>query len=227
MTIPTFEAVVERLDGLERENRRLRWAAGVLLVGMVAFGAIIVVGSRGAARTVVAEKLVIRDSLGRVRGSFGVDRDGLPSLKVFDRRGIEQIELGVPCEDMSVLAFSDRGGNRARLETSIEGATTLRLFDDQERIKASLYIRPDGVAGLSMAEGDKFVDLHFDGDGRPAATMTVAHGLKLAPPPLTAAAGSAPHPTSEPSVTASPSIGVDPSTDDDAGGRHEARGASH
>jgi hypothetical protein len=221
--MPTLEDVVFRLDGVEHENRRLKWVAGAMFIGMVAFGAMAVLGRRGTGQTLVAERLVIRDAQGRVRGSFGVDRDGLPALKVFDRRGLEQIELGVPCEDMAVLAFSDRGGNRARLETSIEGATTLRLFDDQERGKAALYIRPDGAAGLSMVDGDKNVELRFDGDGRPSVSMTNAQGLPLEPPPLTAAAGSAP-PT-EPISPASSSFGVD--SDADAAGRHEAHRASH
>src|SRR5947209_3129688 len=121
MDMPTIEAVIGRLDGLERENRRLRWIAGGLLVGVVVLGAVAIFGPDRARRTLVAERLVIRDREGRVRASFGLDASGLPGLKIFDRRGLEQIELGIPSEDMSMLSFSDRGSNRFLLDTSIEG----------------------------------------------------------------------------------------------------------
>ncbi len=168
--MPTIEAVSGRLDVLERENRGLRWVSGGLLLAVVAMGAVAIGGRERGAKTLEAQRLVIRDKEGRIRGSFGVDRAGLPGLKIFDRRGNEQIDIGVPSEDTSSLTFSDRGMVRVLLDTSIEGMTTLRLFDQARMMQSALVIKPDGAAELSMGHGDRALTLSFPRDGRPLVT---------------------------------------------------------
>lgn len=172
----TLDAVCVRLDGLERENRRLRWAAGVLLVGVMTLTIVALVGPRRGARTIEAQKLVIRDREGRIRGSFGVDPSGLPGLKIFDRRGLEQIDLGVQSEDSSTLTFADRGSPRVMLDTSIEGSTALRLFDRTQELQAALLIRPDSSTALEMGQGEQAVTLAPRPDGASTQPTPDDHG---------------------------------------------------
>jgi hypothetical protein len=190
MKMPTIEAVSTRLDGLERENKRLRWIAGGLLAGLFVVGASGILGRDRGGRTLEAQKLVIRDKEGRVRGSFGVDHMGMPGLKILDRRGNEQIELGVPSEDTSSLAFYDRGTPRILLDTSIEGSTTLRLFDQSQMLRSAVLIKPDGAAELVMGHGKTAMTVAFPPDGQPLVITTDARG-RAVERPIAALAGSA------------------------------------
>ncbi len=185
MTMPTIEAVSARLDGLERENRRLHWIAGGLLLALLAMGASAIFGRDRGGRTLEVQKLVIRDKEGRVRGSFGVDRTGLPALKIVDRRGNEQIELGVPSEDTSSLTFYDRGTARIMLDTSIEGTTSLRFFDQAQMVQSAVVIKPNGAAELSMGHGKRAKTLAFPPDGQPVVITTDAHGRPVERPAAT------------------------------------------
>jgi hypothetical protein len=168
----TIEEVGGRLDGLERENRRLRWVTAGLLTGFVLLGAMAILSRDRGGRTLEAQRLVIRDQDGRLRGSFGVDRDGLPALKVFDHRGHEQIELGVPSDDVATLALSDHGVNRVVLDTSIEGTTSLRLFDQWSRPRTAFLVRPDGSSEMSLGQGERSVTLALRPDGEPMLVTT-------------------------------------------------------
>jgi hypothetical protein len=194
MAMPTIEAVSARLDGLERENRRLRWIAGGLLVALLAMGASAILGRERGGRTLDVQRLVIRDKEGRVRGSFGVDHVGLPTLKILDKRGNEQIELGVPSEDTSSLAFYDRGVARMLLDSSIEGTTSLRLFDQDQMMQSAVVIKPDGAAQFSVGHGKRALTLAFPRDGQPQVITTDAHGRPVERPMATLAgiAGEAP-----------------------------------
>ena len=150
MESSSIEAIAVRLDALQRTNSRLRLTAVGLAVGLIGLAMAAAPPRGGAGRTIEAGQLVLRDKEGRVRGSFGVDRSGLPSLKLFDRRGLVQIALGIPLDDMAALSFSDRGSDRVVLTTSIEGATSLRLYDGSEREKAALFLEPDDRTGLRL-----------------------------------------------------------------------------
>ncbi len=188
MTMPTIEAVSARLDGLERENRMLRWIAVGLAVALLAVGVAPIFGRDRAGRTLEAQKLVIRDAEGRVRGSFGVDHRGLPALKILDRHGNDQIEMGVPSEDTSSLAFYDRGTLRLQLDASIEGMTSVRLYDPSRVMQSSLVIKRDGAAELSMGDGPRSMTFAFPPDRQPLVITTDSHGRPVERPIATLAA---------------------------------------
>lgn len=176
MAIPTIEAVTERLDGLERENRRLRRIATFLLAGLLGVGALAAATCGRRGRTIEAQNLVLRDREGRLRGSFGVDRSGLPSLKIFDHRGQEQITLGAESEDFATLTLCDRGAPRMLLSTSIEGTTSVRLLDGSQDEKASLFLKPNSEAGFRIASGEQAVSIGLGADGRMTVLTTDAEG---------------------------------------------------
>lgn len=179
MVHPTIEAVTERLDGLERENHRLRWIAGALIVGVLGLGAMAICARDRVGRTLEAQRLVLRDKEGRLRGSFGVDGIGLPSLKLYDHRGLEQIALGIQSEDMSSLTLSDRGATRVLLETSVGGSTALRLFDSSEREQATLFLNPDCESGFRIAYGTQVMTMGLGPDGRMTVLTTDASGRQV------------------------------------------------
>ena len=162
----SIEEVAERLDGLERENRRLRGIAMALLAGALGLGALALFPRERGSRKVETQQLVLRDKEGRLRGSFGVDRDGLPSMKLYDHRGLEQVMLGVQSDDFSVLSLSNRGVTRVLLDSSIDGYTSLRLFDPDQGEKASLVLKPDSTVGLRLSNAHQTLRLGIAPDGQ-------------------------------------------------------------
>jgi hypothetical protein len=148
----TLEALGARLDVLERQNRGLRRSSGLIILGACALAAFALLGPRRSAGTIEARRLVIRDHEGRVRGSFGVDSGGLPALKLLDRRGLEQVELGIPSEDSSALLLSDRGEPRVLMDTSIEGRSSIRIYDASRQLQAGVALDPDGSPHLTLGD---------------------------------------------------------------------------
>ena len=144
-----------RIVGVEAEARRLRWlAAGAILAAVTLAGYAVLSGPRPG-RMVVAGGLEIRDDQGRLRGSFALDRSGLPAVRLYDHRGHEQVALSIPSDDTSELVFSDRGTPRVTLLSSIEGTTFLKLHDRGANRGAMLSLAPDGPNGLSFLDGDR------------------------------------------------------------------------
>lgn len=154
MSTTTIESVASRLDGLERQNVRLRWVAGGLFVAATILMVEATVGISRSPRVVEAERLVIRDKAGRVRAKFGIDgRD--PTLQMFDLRGREQVSLGVTGTDASALTLSDRGQAQVRIEAMDDGGSALCLLNSDRRTLSHLWMTPAGAAGLSMTSGGR------------------------------------------------------------------------
>lgn len=154
MELAKAEQMAGRIAGLEAEVRRLRRL--VVIPILMALG---VAGLAAAARPRPGQPLVVgsielRDEQGRLRGSFGLDRCGLPGLRLLDHRGLDQVTLSIPSDDTSALYFFDRGRPRVLLDSSIEGRATLRFLDADDRDRALLTLAPDGTPHISLAGGD-------------------------------------------------------------------------
>src|SRR5579871_3720778 len=84
-----------RPAGLEAEVRRLRQLAAVAILAAFALAGYALLTRPRPGRVAVAGGVEIRDDQGRLRGSFGLDRNGLPSVKLYDHRGHEQVALAI------------------------------------------------------------------------------------------------------------------------------------
>ncbi len=146
------QPMADRLDAMETEVRRLRVLAAVLIAATLALGANSVLSRPRAGRTLVASAVEIRDAEGRLRGTFGIDRSGLPGVKLYDQRGSEQVTLAIPSDDTSALCFFDRGWPRVMLESSIEGTASLRLVDKEAKDRAVMALAPDGTPRMAVAD---------------------------------------------------------------------------
>jgi hypothetical protein len=142
--------IVERLDGMAAEVRRLRRLAAALVAAMLALIGYAAYSRPRPGRAVVAGSVEIRDKDGRLRGTFGVDRDGLPGLRLYDQRGLEQVALAIPTDDFSALYFQARGSLRVALESSIEGTASFRLVDKDARPRATMSLAQDGTPRIAV-----------------------------------------------------------------------------
>jgi hypothetical protein len=178
MAIPTLEAMAGRLDGLERANQRLRLTVGLMFAGVFLVTAVTFLGRTPSRKSIETEKIVIRDKEGRVRGSFGLGKDGLPGLLLFDEKGNEQIVLNVPSDGVSNLAFAYRGHERMTLVSNYDGSSNLRFLDSAEKSTSMLFMTPESAAGLYFANGKQTATIGVEPSGHSAVFTTGPDGVE-------------------------------------------------
>jgi hypothetical protein len=82
---------MSRLDRLERANSLLK---RLVLVLLVLFGVLLLLGQTRVTRTVEAEKLILKDSTGRIRARLEMEASDRPTLALLDERGYPVVSLG-------------------------------------------------------------------------------------------------------------------------------------
>jgi hypothetical protein len=134
MDKPLIETLAERVESLERENRRLRRYATAALIG----GAVLLVGGAqkaDAPKTVEAERFVVRDKDGAVRVTMEALEDHHAGLFIKDVEGRTRIHLGSDGQRNGPAGLSFRtreGHNRIRLLVAPEtNNPTLDLLDEK------------------------------------------------------------------------------------------------
>lgn len=148
MPLTASDAVSARLDRLEREGRRWRRAA---LGSWLAIAALLLLGQSptrpprpvSPARTVEAERFVLRDARGRAGATLGSDADDTPRLTLHDPNGQPRAVLMVGAGGAPGLTLLDTDGVtvRAALVVGPDGAPGLALFDPagKPRLAAALF----------------------------------------------------------------------------------------
>ncbi len=117
MNQQTVVALTQRLDALERDNRRLRQLMAVLVVfatALVIITQLVHVADAQSSRLVV-QSLTIRDATGVDRIVLNADQrttDGrfIPSLEIKDERGAPHLSLGLDSTSAAIAGFFGRLG---------------------------------------------------------------------------------------------------------------------
>jgi hypothetical protein len=189
MDKPMIEALGQRVDRLERENRRWRWgAACVLLAGLaVAAG-----GARRAEKVVEAERFVVKDEDGVTYAELGLYRNsdgrtsGATRLVFFDKNGRYRTNYGVGSGSDPYLHLMDRDGEmRAVLNTASNGWSSLSFTEKSGKTGVSIgstnssgvVLRGPGEQvgqlqheGAFIVQADGSAVLHFFRPGAAAGT---------------------------------------------------------
>ena len=143
--------LTERLENMERDNRRWRWGALILTAGF--FGSIgFTLYSRNCCRSLDVQQLVLRDSQGIKRGELGVDRFGVPRLTLMDDKGRETARLEGTLDHSSQLLMYDRGRLRVDLAATPKGAL-MHMMDDRMVPASTIYLNDEGP-GLHLRTRD-------------------------------------------------------------------------
>jgi hypothetical protein len=103
-----YSALLERLQKLERDNRRMKRVGAVVLV---ATAALILMGQAGKNRTLDADSLVIRDASGNTRIELGTLEDHSPVLRMFGGASNKPLVLLSSNQERSELKFFNGGFN--------------------------------------------------------------------------------------------------------------------
>lgn len=152
-----LSALVRRVEKLERQNRRLKLlGAGVLLLA----GSVLVMGQAPSNRTIVASKILLEDSVGRVRARLGMDASDRPTLTLLNEKGMPVSALTGGSDPFLVLNKNATG------EEIMVGA-------NQAFYGVGIYDAKVVRAGLAVMKGVPGLDL-FDENGKRRAGLTVA-----------------------------------------------------
>ena len=113
MDKPQIDALAERVESLERENRTLKR----LGVGVIA--ALTVLGVGGAAlqadatfSTITARKLVIVGPDNDRRIELDILQNGAAALRVFSRNGVQVVDMGSRLGGRGIVTINDEAGNQ-------------------------------------------------------------------------------------------------------------------
>lgn len=123
-------AVLDRLEKLARQYRRLKWF-GALILGLL--GVILATQAhvlfRPHAPGSAGEALVVRDPKGNIRASLRDTGDKV-GLELWDAQGHRRVTLGL----------------------GAEGAPGLTLYDQDQRVRAELNLGPDGEPKFTLRD---------------------------------------------------------------------------
>lgn len=154
---PDMQAVLERLDRFERQNRRLKQAA---LAVLILFAAAFMMGQARPTRTTEANKFVLRDADGRVRAELSMFADR-PTLTFRDAKGFPVASIAGADDPFLTL---NRAGSNEQVE----------LLSSKDHYGLALYGKTVR-AGLAVTKGSPGLDI-FDEAGKERAMINLAGG---------------------------------------------------
>ncbi len=122
----TQETLLNRLEKLERENRGIKIAGSIALLG--AAGALFLGLAAPPTKTVEAELFILRDAQGKARMMMSVGDEG-PALTLLDKNGKLRVNLGVDKEGPALDLLDAAENPRAQLLISDDKGALLNLYD--------------------------------------------------------------------------------------------------
>ena len=125
MNEPTMDKLVQRLDRLEKENRRMKRIGALVAVGIAAVVLMGQARSSKVAKVIEAEKFVLRDTSGQVGAILFTVDEGSPHLEFRDKKRNLRITLGV---------MSSTSPRTMSIETKRRPESSLVLFDEKGQV---------------------------------------------------------------------------------------------
>jgi len=156
-----LRSIVERLQKVEKQNRTLkRFGLAFLLL----IGATVTMGQARPARTLEAERFVLKDPQGHMRAALTV-LGNAPLFNLYDNAGAVRAELGVGANGVPMLALFDAAGNQTVSVANGEDGPSLGLTEGSgQPLSAKELIKQPGIAlrvgrdqiGLMVEDRDGF-----------------------------------------------------------------------
>lgn len=146
---PATEAALlkDRLQQVERHCRLLQAIVFAMFLG----GVWVASETFGKRTTLEAERFVLRDEFGTLRGEFSLNGVGDPELLLRDRQGREQIGLRSIGDDSAILNLSTEGDLQTALIAQRGGPARLKFFDSGRQIVSAF---PDFEDGRNSAASE-------------------------------------------------------------------------
>ena len=151
---PDILAVLERLETLEKQNRRLKQAVALFMIFVSSLVLMSAAGHKG--RTVEAQQIALKDEAGNTRAILGMRSAG-PGLALYDGNGDKVQALLTVLSTGPVLGLYDADGTaRVLLGVTPKGAT-LTFNDPEGKLRAEMGFSAE-AAHVTF----------FDRDGNPS-----------------------------------------------------------
>jgi hypothetical protein len=159
-----MDAATERIDRLERDNRRLVGLVVVTIIGAL----VLVVEGSGVVRprkTVEAQSFMLRDKSGTVRAELSLKPDMTPQFVLNDANGRPQVAMDTDEHGQSTLTMYSGGKMRSHLLSAEDGTSYLKFVSRDGEELSSLYLYPDNSTGLTFNNGARTVRMALQADG--------------------------------------------------------------
>lgn len=153
---PELQAITERVQKLERENRWLKRAG--LSVLMLAAAALLM-GQARPSRTVEANEFVLKDAVGKVRARLSMEETDRPTLTFYGKNALIPASASLAGGDEPFLVLHRAGSNGQ-----------VQLSANAHFLGLGLYEKAIRV-GLAVQKGVPALDL-FDENGKSRAAIT-------------------------------------------------------
>ncbi|MDF3052918.1 MAG: hypothetical protein K0S19_1023 [Geminicoccaceae bacterium] len=175
--------IVNRLEQLERDSRRLRRYTTIMLVVVamvLGLGAALIwysvrSGLPGSPLSVSAQQFVLRDNDGTTRGAWGLGEDGAVRLVLNDGEGRQRVRLSLLRDGSAGLSFADSADRKLAVFGLLPDYTTnLALTDPAGIPRAVLGVSPNGSSNLVFADRSGSTRAGLGVDSRGLGTFTLA-----------------------------------------------------
>ncbi len=189
----TTSLMAERLEQLERDNRRLRRYGGMMLVGLACLLGLTIalflysgrLGLGGAVpENIAARQFTIRDPRGTVRGSWGLGGDGTVRLLLSDAAGRPRVRLSLLPDGSSGLSLADSANRKMVAVGVLPDLTSSFVMSDRSGLpRAVLGVSNDGSSNIVFADrgGAMKAGLGVDSRGIGAIDLPQRGGAVEAP----------------------------------------------
>jgi len=130
-----LEKMAAKIDRLERQNRFARRLGVIVAVFAAAF--LLLGNSPNKAKTLDAQRLLVRDSSGTVRVEISVsDKTGQPKITLSDTKGKTRFHLGLHSKESvpSIAMLDGKGRLRSSFGLSPSGKSTLRIIGPNKKV---------------------------------------------------------------------------------------------
>ena len=156
MNNSAFDILSDRVNRLERENRRLKWVGAVILIA--AAGLSIWSARRETKnRSIEGERIILHDKKGKMLALLEGDKDGLPNLAFYGKEGRAQIKIGIDQvggPNIDLQGVDEKGGVGMSVTTG--GASSLVITEPGgEYITLVAAGKPDHSAALDIGNWEK------------------------------------------------------------------------
>jgi hypothetical protein len=140
--------LVERLERLELQNRRLRQGG---LICLVLIGSFFWMGQMRPVRILEAQKFVLRDASGKRQAELG-QVDGSPALVFLDPAGRISMSFGMESEEPHIVIFGASAEKMVSITRSASGPR-LALHDTGGAVRLNLSVGANGPAIGLLSKG--------------------------------------------------------------------------
>ncbi len=151
---PDMQAVLERLERLERQNRWFKRMGGLALI---AVSVLILMGqSASKGHVVEAQRFIVRDAEGLVRAELGLS-DGATVLKLYGQRGTTQARLDTGTGGGQLELRDDSGKAYSGLWAGSAGAMVYAHDQDDNEIFLGSLKTGDARSGKLRITGKPLI----------------------------------------------------------------------